>query len=121
MALPLATVPAIRAALVSQGFPANTIGDDGSIDPARLLSGVYDTIEFRSRASPTVEIKTAELSSNEPSGWIPRLTMPAVIFRGRAGVATIAPYGVPSKSTGLAVTIGLVVGLVGIGYWLGRR
>lgn len=117
--IPSAAVPAIRAALVSQGFPGKTIADDGTVDPVQLFSGAYSSITFMSQVTPTITVNVADLSQGKPS-FLPSLVKPTVIFSGRAGRAVIAPEGEPGKFTGTIVALGLVLGLVGIGYALGK-
>ena len=117
--IPTAAIPAVRAALASQGFPMSTVSDDGTIDPGSLLSGAYSTVTFMSQLTPSVKVDIASLTNGKPR-WLPALVKPAVVFTARAGRAVIAPNGLPGESIGTAVAVGLVVALVSAGYLMGK-
>lgn len=118
--IPQLAIAPVRAALVSQGFPARSILDDGSVDPAMLLAGVFDALEFRSKLTPPVTVRVEELSGGAPPSGFAQWIQPAVVFSGRGGKTAIAPFGVPEVSYGWIGAGGIVVGLLGIGYLLGR-
>ncbi len=111
-------IPGVRAALQGQGFPADTINDDGSLNPASLLALVYDEIEFRSSATPPIIINTKELltPSTQPNPFLQWLK-PTVVLRGSGQQTVIAPLGEAQGSW--AVPLGGVAALVGLGFALG--
>lgn len=112
-------VQPLRAALQAAGFPADTIRDDGSINPAGLLAGAYDEVEFRSSATPTIKMQTANLLQGGPNPFLAWLR-PTVVLRGRlTGETVIAPAGV-SKGGSILPIAATVAVLVGVGYALGR-
>lgn len=93
---------------------------DGTLDPAVLASKAYDSIEFRTRLTPPIKVPTVELSEQVPAGpWV-RFVQPAFVLRGRAGTQVIAPFGLPNPVVGAAITVGVVLGLIYLGYVLGR-
>lgn len=114
-----ALVQPLRAALTSAGFPADTIKDDGTINPAGLLAGAYEEVEFRSSATPTIRMRTQDMMSGPPNpvlGWL----RPTVVLRSRiAGETVIAPAGV-SKGGSILPIAGAVAVIFGAGYLLGR-
>jgi len=114
-----ALIAPLRAGLVAAGFPADTIKDDGSINPAGLLAGAYDEVEFRSSATPTLRLRTADMLSGPPNPFINWLR-PTVVLRGKlTGETVIAPAGV-SKGGSILPAAGVAFLLLGAGYALGR-
>lgn len=111
-------IPGVRAALVGQGFPADTINDDGTLNPASLLALVYDTIEFRSAATPPIVINTKDLltPSTQPNPFLQWLK-PTVVLKGAQQQTVIAPLGESQGSWG--VPLGGAAALVGLGFALG--
>ena len=119
MGIPSALIPALRVALRSQGFPDQTLRDDGTLNAAGLLAGVYDEVEFRTALSPSVVLKTKELLNQGPPNPFVQYLKPTVIMRGRGEETIIAPVGVATPG-GWLPGIGAVVVLVGAGFLLGR-
>jgi hypothetical protein len=121
--IPGSLVPVVRSALVSQGFPPGTVRDNGTINPAGILAGVYEQVEFRSSGTPTIVMNTRQLAgtgrSEEPNPFL-RWLRPTVILRARDGGETvIAPAG-PSQDGSVLPLALAVAGLVGFGVVLGR-
>lgn len=120
MPIPTSLVAPIRAALESQGFPAQSITPSGDLDPVMLLSGAFRTIEIRTSVTPPFTFNVSDLSDQVPSGPIPRLLKPTIVLRGPAGSNTIAAFGEASPAIGWVVFLGIVGALVGIGYLIGK-
>lgn len=118
MALPPALIGPLRAALQTQGFPAGSITDSGTVDPAALLSGVFTSVELRTQASPPVVIRTADLQMGGPPNPLLAFLKPTVILTGPAGKTVIAPYGVSGNGTVGAIV--LVGALVAVGVFIGK-
>lgn len=124
MGIPSVLVPALRSALTSQGFPASTLREDGTLDPAGLLAGVYDTVEFRTALTPTVHINTMSVfgtgqPGQPPPPGIATWLKPTVVLTGAGQSTTIAPAG--ASAGGGWLPLGLVVAaLVGVGVVIGR-
>lgn len=97
---------------------ASTSMAQGGVDPFSLLSNVYDTIEIRSNAAPPMTLQIRELGG-APSPYT-RALQPTLIFSGPAGRYVYAPYGEANTMTGTAVSVGMFVGLAGLGFLLGR-
>ena len=119
--IPVGLIPLLRQALTTQGFPSNAVTDGGDIDPAALLSGAFDTLEFRTNASPPITVKVADLSSGaQPRTPNPlvKWLQPTVVLTSRAGRSVIAPHGEAGNGTWTAAA--LVVGLLGVGFLLGH-
>lgn len=119
MAIPSALIPALRVAFRSQGFPESTLRDDGTINPAGILAGMYEEIEFRTALTPTVKVNTRELAAFGPPNPFVSLLKPTVVLRGKGEETVIAPLGV-TPGGGWLPGIAVVAGLVGIGYLLGK-
>lgn len=118
MAIPAPLIAPLRTALMSQGFPANTVGDDGAINPAGLLGGVVESVEVRTTMSPPVSIKLGEIQLGGPPNPFAQFLKPTFVLKTRMGVSTLAPYGEAGDGTLGAVAV--VAGLVGLGFLLGR-
>jgi hypothetical protein len=118
MPLPAATIPLLRTALQSQGFSADVIDAAGNVNFGALASTAYDTVEFRTAITPPITVKLTEAGNAEPgvASWM----KPMAIFRGKAGQVVVAPAGAPGNF-GWVVLPAIALGLVGIGYFLGRR
>lgn len=117
--IPQVFIAPLRAALAAQGFPRETIGDNGVLNPAGLLAGSYDSLELRSAITPTFRIDTKALLSDGPRNPILDAVKPTVILTGPAGTNVIAPYG-PAAAGGWVVPVFFVGLLVGIGVVIGR-
>lgn len=118
MAIPVQLIQPLRNALVSQGFSAQTINNDGTINPAGLLAAAYDEVEFRSAATPPIILRTNELLQEGPPNPFIQWLKPTVVLRGKAGTNVIAPMG-PAQGSWLPPLLGIGA-LVGLGYLLGR-
>ena len=116
--IPPALVGPIRAALVSQGFPGQSILDSGNLDPAALFSGVYDRLQFRSHLTPPIGIDLA--TAGGPPSLFTRLVRPTIILSGQAGRTVIAPEGEASPVVGALVSLGLVGVIFALGFLAGR-
>lgn len=117
--IPAALIPALRVALQSQGFPAQTLRDDGTLNPAGLLAGVYDEVEFRSQGTPTIRLKTNQLLSEGPPNPVVTWLKPTIVLRGKGQETLIAPVGV--SAGGGWVPMLLMGGLlIGTGYMLAK-
>lgn len=115
-ALPQAFIQPLRVALQSQGFPAETIRNDGTLNPAGLLSGVFDTIEIRTSATPNLVMNTRELlDESTPPNPVNVWLRPTIILRGKGGETIIAPYGVSKGGSILPIAL-LCGALFGAGY-----
>lgn len=108
MAIPTPLVPTLRAALEASGFPGSTVANDGTINPAGFLAGVYDTVEFRTMLSPPIKFNTRDLlaQGGAPNPFVGFLK-PTVILSGPNGQNIIAPVGA-------AGTAGTYVGLFAV-------
>lgn len=117
--IPVVLVQPLRQALVSQGFPAETVRNDGTINAAGFLAGSYDTIQIRTTVTPDITIDTAELlkerGAPSPMSWV----KPTIVLSGRGGTSIIAPYG-PASSGGWVVPFAVAGLLIGVGVLLGR-
>ena len=118
-AIPSTLIPPLRAALVSQGFPAETIKNDGTLNPAGLLAGVFDTIEIRNSATPNIVMRTQELLQNEPPNPVVVWLRPTIILRGKGGETIIAPHGVSKGGSVLPLALAALA-FVGVGYALAK-
>lgn len=118
MPLPAATIPILRAALQNQGFSQDVIDSQGNVNFGALASTAYDTVEFRTALTPPITVKLTEVGNAEPGigAWL----KPMAIFRGKAGQVVVAPNGEPWGLGWIALPA-IVLGLVGVGYALGRR
>lgn len=117
--IPSTFVPVVRAALVTQGFPAGTITDAGEVSFAGLASGAYNKVEFSSNLTPAIAVDTETLDRPGPVPWFVRVLKPTVTLRGPAGRVVIAPAGEASK-LGLFVAVGIVGGIFAAGFFLGK-
>lgn len=119
-AIPSVMIAPLQAALQSQGFPATTIRPDGTLNPAGLLAGLYSDIEFRSSATPSIHMRTAELGQGGTPNPFLAWLRPTVILRGAGGETVIAPVGVSEGGSILPGAL-VVVGLVGLGVLIGKN
>lgn len=118
--LPSSLVSPLRSALSSQGFPAASVTDSGEIDPAALLSGAFSKVTVRTRLMPPISLDPVQTVTG-PTGFWTKLAQPAITVEGRFGKSTYAPAGDPGENQGWLWMTAIVLGLVGFGYWLGRR
>ena len=119
-AIPAVLIPALRVALVDQGFPSATIRDDGTVNAAGFLAGAYDTIEIRTDIAPTITIRTADLlKQGQGPSPIVSLLKPTIVLTGNGQQTVIAPVGASAGSSGLPLVAALLA-LIGIGFALGR-
>ena len=122
MPIPSVLVQPLRSALTSQGFPAGNIRDDGTVNPAGLLAGVYEEVEFRSSAWPTVRFNMRELAGAQGETTNPFLKWlrPTVVLRDRSGNENvIAPLGASQGGSILPALVASAA-LLGLGFVLGR-
>ncbi len=117
--IPAVFIAPLRLALTSQGFPAETITNDGRINPAGLLAGAYDTIEIRSNVSPPIIIDTRELLKDGGPNPLMNTIKPTIVLSGASGRNLIAPYGV-ADSGGWIVPLFVAGFLLGVGVLVGR-
>lgn len=106
--------------ILSTAIPAITSGD-----PAAALSKIYSTIELRTRVTPNVVVRVADLG--KPGGKphpLVKWLKPTLVLKGQAGTKIVAPHGAaPEKggaATGLAIAGGILGGVFLLGYVLGR-
>ena len=120
--IPAILIAPLRVALQSQGFPPEMVRDDGTLNAAGLLATTFDTIEFKSALWPTVTVDTRQLlvGKSTPSPFMDWVK-PTVVLKSRATQqqTVIAPYGAHPGGTVIPV-VGVVVGLVGLGYLLAK-
>lgn len=84
---------------------------NGQWTPAAALAQFFSTAEFRTKFSKSITIDIASLEDPAPNSVLDFLK-PAIILRGPAGTATIAPYGeVPGENEALWNMIGVGVGI----------
>lgn len=112
--------------VVSKSFRG--FGDNAAL--MNLLALAYDRVEVRTAFSPPIVVNLTGPTDPETDA-AGRLIQPAVIFRGNAGEATIAPWGVPSgisedaKNIGIALAVGVGGAVLGTmllgGRIFGRR
>lgn len=119
--IPVILVEPLRQALMTQGFPRETVGNDGTINPAGFLAGSFDSMQIRSNITPNIDISTAELLKDDGKGGNPllRYIRPTIVLTGKGGTSVIAPYG-PAQSGGWIVPFFVVGFLVGVGVLVGR-
>lgn len=88
-------------------------------NPLTALASIYDTVEVRTNFSPPVRIGVAEtIEDDSPQGWFTKLVKPTLVMSGNNGRVVVAPAG--EAGDGTLVLVGLLLGLVGIGFVLGR-
>lgn len=120
--VPSSLVAPLRAALQAQGFPSQSITESGEIDPGMLLAGAFQKVTLRTRLAPPVRLDTAEtFSTQTPAGFWTHALQPAIVFESNGSTYTFAPVGDPGAQQGWLWTATIVLGLVGLGYWLGKR
>ena len=98
----------------------NIFSREGQFDIAGLLGGVFHTVEFRSKLTPSVQVKMADLIVDTPRSPWGQLLQPTVVFYGPSGETTIAPMGVSRPNVGLVVGLGIVAAIFGAGFMFGR-
>ena len=85
---------------------------------AKLVPAIWNHVQFRSAATPDLDAEVAYDPNGPPSPALQWLR-PTVILTGAAGRTVIAPYGLAPDS-GALVAVGAFVGIIGIGFVLGR-
>lgn len=93
--------------------------------PGELLSTVVAEVEVRTTVAALPPFRVRDLVDGPPGPLLPiiKALRPTVEFRGANGepLWTLAPFGVaPRTVIGVAVTGGLVLALVAVGFVLGR-
>ncbi|TAL42376.1 MAG: hypothetical protein EPN91_08330 [Salinibacterium sp.] len=87
---------------------------------AKLVPSIWDTVEFRSAATPPIRAAIAYDPYGPPSPVMQWL-QPTVILTGNAGRTVIRPYGGTGDGPdGTLVFAGFFAAIVGIGFVLGR-
>lgn len=119
-AIPSALIPALRVAFRSQGFPEATVRDDGTINPAGILAGVYDEVEFRSALTPTIRLRTQTLLDERraPNPFV-QFLKPTVVLKGKGEQTFIAPVGA-HEGGGWLPSIVIAGTLIGLGFLIGK-
>lgn len=117
--IPQVLIAPLRVALQQQGFPPEMVRDDGSLNPAGLLSTVFDEVEFRSALWPNINVKTRQLLAQGPANPFMAWVKPTVILRGGGQETIVAPFGQHPGGTVIPV-IGVGVLLIGLGYALAK-
>lgn len=93
--IPQQLVPAVRAYVQQQGLDPGMINGDGSLNAAGAVNIFFDTVTVRTAVTPDLVFPIAA-SGQPPSQAMQELMrqlQPSVTLSGRAGVATVAPYG----------------------------
>ncbi len=85
---------------------------------SKLVNSIWDRVEFRSSATPSISADIAYDPNGPPSPLLQWLK-PTVILTGNAGRTVIAPYGQAGEGGGF-VAVGFFAAIVGIGFVLGR-
>jgi len=118
-AIPQVLIAPLRVALQSQGFPPETVKDDGTINPAGFLATAFDEVEFRSALTPTIKVNTKQLLHESRPNPFFTWSRPTVVMRGAGQEAVIAPWG--QHPGGSVVPLaGVALGLVGLGFLLAK-
>lgn len=117
--IPQVLIQPLRVALQQQGFPPEMVRDDGSVNPAGLLSTLYDEVEFRSSLWPNITAKTRGLLTDPTPNPFMSWVKPTVVLRKGDATTTIAPYGVSPGGTVIPVVGGALL-LVGLGFLLAK-
>lgn len=118
-AIPQVLIQPLRVALQASGFPPETVKDDGTLNPAGFLATAFDEVEFRSALSPTIKVNTKQLLREGRPNPFFTWVRPTVVLRGGGQEAIIAPWGQHPGGSIIPVA-GVALGLVGLGYLLGK-
>jgi hypothetical protein len=116
--VPPLLVGAVRSLLAAQGVDPSALSASGELDPTGLITMGFDKVEIRTALSPPVVVDLRAKPDPENQKLL-KFVQPAVILTGRAGKATIAPFGVPSgisadaRAVGANIAVGLVTGVLG--------
>lgn len=87
---------------------------------AKLVLSVWDRVEFRSAATPPIRAEVA-YDPNGPPNPLMQWLQPTIILTGNAGRTVIRPYGGEGDGpNGTLVFAGFFLGIVGVGFVLGR-
>jgi len=114
---PFLAAPA-RAALQGGGINQDVITPNGVLNPGALISNVFSTVTVRS----TLGDFTMRLDGPEDpaTAAILKRLQPSIVFSGRAGTYTIAPYGQTGgidpafQDAGVKIGIGVGAALLGL-------
>lgn len=116
--VPPVLVGSVRNALTSQGLDPTVINDDGTINPAGLVSSAFDTITIRSALhNDPIVIQLRGPADPQTQALLDQIR-PEVTLQGRAGRYVIAPAGSPASTidfTGSLTTLGLGLGAAVLG------
>lgn len=118
-AIPQVLIQPLRVALQASGFPPETVKDDGTLNPAGFLATAFDEVEFRSALTPTIKVNTKQLLREGRPNPFFTWARPTVVLRGGGQEAIIAPWGQHPGGSIIPVA-GVALGLVGLGYLLGK-
>jgi len=87
---------------------------------SKLLPSIWSQVEFRSAATPPLRAAVS-YDPNGPPSPVMQWLQPTVILTGAAGRTVIRPYGGTGDGpNGTLVFMGFFLGIVGIGFVLGR-
>jgi hypothetical protein len=109
---------AARGAIASQGLNPNIVTPQGELDAQMLLTLAFDEIEVRSTLG-NFTINLNSPSSPATQALIDRIK-PTLVFKGRAGEFTVAPYGAAQgidkdvESWGWKAGVGIGAGILGL-------
>lgn len=112
-------IPLVRLALVSQGYPAAIVKNDGSFDFALLAARTFDTVTIWTEFSPPTKLNISELLKPGPPHPFLLALKPTVVLEGPAGKQVIAPYGMAATDGAWRTPLALAGALFGV-FLLGR-
>lgn len=110
---------AVRAALVSQGYPAGIVRADGTFDFSLLAASTFDTVTIWTDYTSPVTVNVAEALKPGPPHPLLAALRPTIMLSGPAGTRVIAPYGTADRDGGWRGPALLAGALVGV-FLLGR-
>lgn len=87
-------------------------------NPLQALSSLYSTAEFRTNFTPPVVVGISGALSTSGPGWLVNLLQPTLILSGGAGTQAIAPGG--NAGDGTLAFLGVIAGIMGVGFLFGR-
>jgi len=110
--VPSSVVPIVRGAFMSQGIDGSMISDSGDVEPQALIALLFDTIEVRTRLTPSLVIDLKRAPVEGGDRLLKEIIQPELIFRGNAGEFKLNPYGEP---TGISPEVGKWGWIAGLG------
>ena len=93
-------IPAVRAALASQGYSPSIVRGDGTFDFSLLAASTYDTVTIWTEYTGPVTVNVAEALKPGPPHPLLAALRPTIVLSGPAGQRVIAPYGTASRDGG---------------------